>query len=381
MNKKRIVLSGVNMTEGGILTVFREVVRSFTKAEEVEIICLVHDRKLFSGIPLNDNVEFLEYKNIKRSWLKRLYFEYYQSYFLSKKIKADVWLCLHDMSALVHNTQQYVYCHNPTPFYKASLNDFRLDKKFYIFTKLYRYLYGINIKKNKKIIVQQHWIARNFMQWYGTTNMLVSRPEKNTAQTEYARDGQVRLIDQQLVLIYPAVPRVFKNFDVIIQALSYLKKSKPDVYHKIKIEFTFDKDMNPVARDVFKKVTEMKLDRIQFTGFMTRAELDHKYQNVSGLVFPSKLETWGLPLSEAKEHQLPVIASDLPYAHETLGSYPKKIFFKADDYKQLATILSDLLDIQKITMNEGEQTATYKTNLPEVNSWDELRNVILNMES
>ncbi|REI39216.1 glycosyltransferase family 1 protein [Klebsiella variicola] len=219
------------------------------------------------------------------------------------------------------------------------------------------------------------------MQWYGTTNMLVSRPEKNTAQTEYARDGQVRLIDQQLVLIYPAVPRVFKNFDVIIQALSYLKKSKPDVYHKIKIEFTFDKDMNPVARDVFKKVTEMKLDRIQFTGFMTRAELDHKYQNVSGLVFPSKLETWGLPLSEAKEHQLPVIASDLPYAHETLGSYPKKNFFKADDYKQLATILSDLLDKQKITMNEGEQTATYKTNLPEVNSWDELRNVILNMES
>nr|WP_279435046.1 hypothetical protein [Klebsiella variicola] len=66
------------MTEGGILTVFREVIRSFTKAEEVEIICLVHDRKLFSGIPLNDNVAFLEYKNIKRSWLKRLYFEYYQ---------------------------------------------------------------------------------------------------------------------------------------------------------------------------------------------------------------------------------------------------------------------------------------------------------------
>ncbi|RVR18500.1 glycosyltransferase family 1 protein, partial [Citrobacter freundii] len=40
---KLIVLSGVNMVEGGILTVFRTMITTFSKVSGVRLICLVHD--------------------------------------------------------------------------------------------------------------------------------------------------------------------------------------------------------------------------------------------------------------------------------------------------------------------------------------------------
>ena len=44
--------------------------------------------------------------------------------------------------------------------------------------------------------------------------------------------------------------------------------------------------------------------------------------------FSSKLETWGLPLSEAAQNSIPIIAPKLPYAQETLQDYKKKHLYK-----------------------------------------------------
>jgi len=60
------------------------------------------------------------------------------------------------------------------------------------------------------------------------------------------------------------------------------------------------------------------------------------YQKVKCVIFPSKLETWGLPITEAKELKKPLILSDLSYAHETLGNYEKVLFFNPDSAQELA---------------------------------------------
>ncbi len=62
------------------------------------------------------------------------------------------------------------------------------------------------------------------------------------------------------------------------------------------------------------------------SGTWIKKKIDHCY-NISDIVcFPSRLETWGLPLSEAKERGKWVLASDFPFTRETLGSYEKKAF-------------------------------------------------------
>ncbi|HAU4570292.1 TPA: glycosyltransferase family 1 protein, partial [Citrobacter freundii] len=52
---KLIVLSGVNMVEGGILTVFRTMITTFSKVSGVRLICLVHDVNLFEQFKSQEN--------------------------------------------------------------------------------------------------------------------------------------------------------------------------------------------------------------------------------------------------------------------------------------------------------------------------------------
>jgi alpha-1,2-rhamnosyltransferase len=62
-----------------------------------------------------------------------------------------------------------------------------------------------------------------------------------------------------------------------------------------------------------------QLNRLFFVfNDLNDAELSYCYSNASALVFPSFAEGFGLPIIEALEHALPVIASDIP-VHREIG--------------------------------------------------------------
>ena len=52
------------------------------------------------------------------------------------------------------------------------------------------------------------------------------------------------------------------------------------------------------------------------------SELDHLYRYTKGLIMASYAEGFGLPLVEAMEYGVPVVASDLPVFREVGGDYP-----------------------------------------------------------
>ncbi len=61
------------------------------------------------------------------------------------------------------------------------------------------------------------------------------------------------------------------------------------------------------------------------------------------MLFPSRLETWGLPITEAKVHQLPILVADLPYAHETVGEYDLVSFFDPQSPELLADLMASII--------------------------------------
>ena len=371
---KLIVLSGVNMVEGGILTVYRTMIATFSRFSGVKLICLVHDTALFEEFTNLPNVEFHEYKEIKTSWFKRLKFEFLTSYRLSQEIKPDAWICLHDMSARVATPTQFVYCHNPSPFYQSSAVDLKYDRTFYLFTKFYRFLYGINIKANRYVIVQQQWIARYFKKTYGVNNMMVARPvaemnKQDNVTRETTHHAGIK------TLLYPAFPRTFKNFSVLVEAMDRLKQHQPSVYERIEILLTFDKGMTRFGDFIIEECEKRQLNNIRFIGLQSKQRLDEMYRHdTDALIFPSKLETWGLPLSEAKAFNVPILSADLPYAHETIGDYDKVAFFEPDNATQLAEKLTAFCEGKNIfapaTFVDDPAFLTSQ-------SWDALANNIL----
>ena len=67
------------------------------------------------------------------------------------------------------------------------------------------------------------------------------------------------------------------------------------------------------------------------------------YSTSDVIVFPSKLETWGLPLTEAKAYNKRILAADLPYAREAIGDYDLVSLFPVNSAEVLANLMAEII--------------------------------------
>ena len=86
----------------------------------------------------------------------------------------------------------------------------------------------------------------------------------------------------------------------------------------------------------------------------------------------SKLETWGMPITEYKITGKPIVTVDLPYAHETVGDYHNVSFVKQDDIDGLSEQMEKVIKREVL----GE-SSLIKITEPYMRSWSELCRYLL----
>jgi glycosyltransferase involved in cell wall biosynthesis len=332
--KPRIVISGVNLIDFGPLAIFREALSTLVMAcgGSCEIVALVQ-RETALAIP---GVTYMEFPDVKGSWRKRLHFEYFQSLQISRSLQPIVWIAMHDITPRVECKQQFVYCHNPSPFYRFSLREASLDPKFGMFTIFYRFLYGIFLHRNAGIIVQQDWIRKEFEKRYGVTNVLVAHPALMIAKV---RESPSQVSVTPYRFLYPAFPRTFKNHELILSAAKLLEDRGVEDFEVL---LTVDGASNRCGAGLIRRYSTLR--SVKWLGSLSQAQVHEMYGKSSCLLFPSKLETWGLPLTEFKATGKPVLAADLPYAHETIGTYGPVEFFDIDHPEALADLMEKAIN-------------------------------------
>ncbi len=370
----RVVISGVNLIEGGPLKVLQDAIVAFSKVENIELICLVNNISLFD-CRMNHNIKFIEFPTVKKSWVFRCLFEYGYCWFLSKKIKPDIWLAMHDMTPILCNSaniKQYVYCHNPSPAYNATLKDFIFDHKFFLFSKLYKFLYKFNVSSNDAVICQQKWFADLFESEFKIKKTIVARPNSKE-HIPLARE-QSEVIDKEKNLVrffYPALPRMFKNFELLLDAVTLIERnSDGSISKKFELIITIDGSESRYAKWLYAKYSH--LSSVKFVGYLNREQVNAYYLSADLILFPSKLETWGLPIVEAKDFNKPILLANLPYAHETLGEYDKVKFINVNDHKALAVDL-----ISFINENLVYEKTSKKYDKDVLPDWNSLVNKLL----
>lgn len=329
--KKVLVISAVNISEGGPLTILKDCVATVLKqlSPDYAIYVLVHSKAILDPHP---SLNLIEFPKAKASWLNRLYYEWWHFYGLSKSLKPDLWLSLHDITPRVIAKKRVVYCHNPSSFYTISLHEAWLDPKFLLFNFFYKYLYQIRIKENDYVVVQQDWIRAKFQTLYGLKNVIVAYP--HSANGMPIKNTPSRLNKPEKIFIYPAFPRVFKNIETACEAAIRLSQSGVESFE---LRLTISGRENRYARWLYKKYC--KFPQIKFLGLLSSAQMSSQYAEADCLIFPSRIETWGLPITEAKNHHLGLFVADLPYAHETVGDYDQVCFFKHENAVELAELM------------------------------------------
>jgi glycosyltransferase involved in cell wall biosynthesis len=107
-----------------------------------------------------------------------------------------------------------------------------------------------------------------------------------------------------------------KGQDLLVEALADLAEQDWDCV----LAGPIDRDPDFVEQ-LQARITRLGYGhRVSLTGVLTGASLSHAYSTADLLVAPSRLETYGMTVTEALAHGLPVIAASVGGLPEALGS-------------------------------------------------------------
>ena len=332
----KIVISAVNFTEGGPIEILRQAVDSIIKIlPESEVIVLVNNINL----KLNPCAKLIAYPQCKRSYLIRLLYEYFFFDRLSRLLKPNIWLSLHDISPRVVCGCQAVYMHNPLPFHSFSASDIWFSPFSFVLSKLYWLAYILNVNSNNHVIVQQQWMRQRLSRHIRyPSRIVVAHPGWDCQDKLLHKQNTERCKPDKCILFYPALPRFFKNFELIIAAASLLDSSIND---RLEIRLTISGNENRYAKAIVNSAKHIHV--IKFMGILSPSEVNRQYLLCDAVLFPSRLETWGLPLTEASVRNKTIVVSDLPYAYESLSLYHNATFLPPNDPSQWATIITSIV--------------------------------------
>jgi glycosyltransferase involved in cell wall biosynthesis len=190
------------------------------------------------------------------------------------------------------------------------------------------------LRRANEIIVQTKWMKD------GCIALADISPEKIIInQPNVMLDENISYIGgNKPLFIYPASGHIYKNHRVILEAAIIL--AERGIYeYEISFTLTGNETRNISAISQYVKRKNLP---IRFIGSIPYHELQ-KYYCSSMLVFPSYIESFGLPLLEARLAGTPVVAADTPFAQEILDGYFKATFFPYDQGHDLADIIQKFI--------------------------------------
>lgn len=333
----KIVVNDIAASAGGARTVlesFYDYVREFD--EENEWVFLLGDNLL-------ENSERIQTKvlpQIKRSWIRRLFFDLVSGKRLINSLKADVVFSLQNTYTYGVRCPQVIYVHQSLPFQQTKKFSLRRRDERYI--AIYQRVIGELIKESArradKVIVQTQWMRDAILK---DGVILADRVESILPDLEdlkaYKYEGPINPAD----FFYPTSPHTYKNNDCINAACRTLREQGVN-------GFTVSMTIDPPAPEL----------EVVPTGRIPREQVLIKLAR-STLIFPSFIESYGLPLAEARALGAVIIAADLPYAREVLNGYVNAYFFDPLSPNQLAELMYKVItgEIARIqTVEEAGDT-------------------------
>ena len=313
----RTLVYDVAADSGGAATVLQSFYEEFKKDTENEYIFVLSVYKL----PETDNIKVLNFPEVKKSMLHRLYFDHFVAHKLVKKYKVDRVLSLQNIELPHTNVPQTVYEHNALPFSEYKFKPWEAFRPWYSQQILGRMMKK-SIRRAEKVLVQTNWMKEEIIRQCGIP---ADRVEVKFPPVEMLKTHPWKMDE--------ACP-IFKNHRTFLKACELLKEQGMEDYRVI---WTVTGEENEGMKKLKAEAEEKKLP-IEFIGPVPRTQLFEQYAS-SILVFPSYIETIGLPLLEARSVGAPILAADCLYARDGVGGYEKAEFFETFDSEALSRLM------------------------------------------
>lgn len=318
----KLIVNDIAASEGGALSVIKDFYQFINDNEigkQIEWLFILNTQ-LFEE---TSNIKIRIFKKGHFSWLRRLWFDNFIINRISKEYNADGIISFQNTVSFTSRLPQMVYMHQVIPFQKEKR--FSFFKKSEYFYAISQYIIGFIIKRSIRkadvAVVQSAWLKQLVAsQTDSKLNKIIVNPIECSIDTEAVLNSVSEEFNHTH-FFYPAFECIYKNQQVIRQACAILENKGIDVT----VELTIDSQY-PESKSI---KSCGKLPHEQVMKKLCRATL----------IFPSYLETVGLPLVEAMSVNALILAADCQYARETLNGYPNAYFFNPFDSEGLATLM------------------------------------------
>lgn len=278
-----------------------------------------------------DNITVINVPEVKNGWLSRLKFDYFGVQKYLKEFQIDEVFSLQNTIIPCFKGRQTVYLHNALPFaeYRYHLLE---DRMMWIYQNIIGRFMIHSIKRADHVIVQTEWMKNT-----------INRKVKGGIKKTEIMFPEVEIPDRYqytpqktCTFFYPANSADFKNHRVIVNAAMLLKKQGITEFF---IVFTLNGNENTAIKSIYNKSKSEGLN-IRWVGPIPRQNVFEWYSK-SVLLFPSYIETVGLPIYEALSVGSPVIAADCVYARNIADGFGNVRYFKYNDEETLAEFMKE----------------------------------------
>ncbi|MDE6297657.1 MAG: glycosyltransferase, partial [Muribaculaceae bacterium] len=303
---KRIVVNATALESGGGLSILHQFVANIPNDDRKWLFFV---SPIVSVVSANPNVRIVPIHGVK-SMPKRLWWDAHglKKWLKKNRIEPTIAISLQNTGFSVgKEVPTKIYYHNSIPFFPLSWNPLKKqERRFWFYKNIYPFFVSLFLKRDTEIFVQLEFIKEGFAKRFNHPKELINVycPSVTAPKTADVHKTPGKTTQ----LVYPALLHFYKNHRVIEDAL---KLTDADV----EVTFTLDQQSHPVSDK-----------RIRMIGLQPYDYICELYRSCDALLFPSYIETFGLPLLEAAMTGMPIIAADLPYAREVLAGYEGATF-------------------------------------------------------
>lgn len=320
---KIIVVNSTAAVNGGALTILNEFCSAIINLKIEPVYEFIFFTSIDLDILKSSNIRVINIGENKS--FKRILWDYYnfKKFLKRHNIHPNLIMSFQNTGVVYDkNCPQLIYYHNSICLTPHKWNPLKKSERvLWFYTKIYPAFVKALINSNSRFIVQANWIKDAFSKKF---NVL---PEKIKVVLPSVKQISVTTsheIDKKIIFFFPATAFVYKNHRLLLNMMSSLKQIDPILFKEIKLILTLTK------HDIYflglKDEYENLQENILLTGYINKEDIIKIYSITNILLFPSKIETFGLPLVEAASLNKFILCSDAMYAHETLLGYNNVIF-------------------------------------------------------
>ncbi|NRA09353.1 MAG: glycosyltransferase family 4 protein [Myxococcales bacterium] len=309
----RILIDATMCTAGGGFSYLVNIIPLLaTLAPEHRFLLLARNRRLATAMPEADNldVRVLPPTGI----VGRLRFAYFEAPRIAKRWNADLYYSAGETVPLHASCPSIASFQNPNVFSKEPVHR---PWKQRARLGILRLLAAVSARCAARVMFVSHDSAR----WMGDA---LGLPEARRAPIQHGIDAALwsRPLDAPLhsapyILSVSSIYR-YKNYVRLIEAYAELAERRSQMPDLVII----GDDQDPeYSREMYRArdATGALAENIHILGEVPYADIQSYYAGASFFVFPSYLETFGIPLLEAMASGLPTVAADIPVFREVGG--------------------------------------------------------------